>query len=226
MKNDDDISKTLEAKSDQLNAADLLGGPITVTITAYKIVNDEKQPVWLSIGLQQPDGKDKPWKPCKTVRRLLVAAWETPKVSEWVGRSVRLNRDASVVYSAKEVGGIRVEAASHLAKPFEMMLAEVRGKPKQFVIQPLKASPPKSQEQKKQTQQVDLRGSFKAMKDRWKSRQKDRGQTADIDSFSTFVNMATSGLVPAGQALNVPSYTEELIEKCVASISETMPEQF
>lgn len=62
-----DISDTIIARSDQLNAADLIGGPVTVTITKVS-KGDGEQPVSISY-----DGdKGKPFKPCKSVRRLLV----------------------------------------------------------------------------------------------------------------------------------------------------------
>lgn len=89
-----------------------------------------------------------------------------------------------------------------------------------------KTDAPVGAEKKSERPTGDLVATFKAMKDRWKSRRDDRGLTPDIDSFSAFVESATGGLVPAKQATNVPSYTEELIAKCVASINETMPEQF
>ena len=94
-----DISDTIIAKSDQLNAEDLIGGPITVTITGVKRTSDE-QPVSVEIS-----GGHKPWKPCKSMRRLLIMAWPDGAIKEggetkydptcWVGRSVTLMREAS-----------------------------------------------------------------------------------------------------------------------------------
>ena len=45
-----DITHTLEAKADQLNADDLIGGPITVQILDARLVSDPKQPVIIDIG--------------------------------------------------------------------------------------------------------------------------------------------------------------------------------
>ena len=66
-----DISDTIIAKSDQLNASDLIGGPITVTITGVKRFDSAEQPI--AISYEGDNGK--PFKPCKSVRRLLVGMW-------------------------------------------------------------------------------------------------------------------------------------------------------
>lgn len=215
-KSEKDVSDTIVAKSDQLNADDLVSGPIQVTITGVKRRSDE-QPISVEI-----TGGHRPWLPCKTMRRVLVSAWGKD-ATQWTGKSVILMRDPDVKWAGEKVGGIRVMAMSHIPKRLELALA-ASGKAKKLVtIEVLKTDAPKTQQTQAAT---DLRVPFTAMKDRWKSRREDRGLTPDIDSFSAFVDAATGGLVPAKQSTNVPSYTEELIAKCVASINETMPEQF
>lgn len=62
------------------------------------------------------------------------------------------------------------------------------------------------------------------MKSKWKGRREERGLSVDADQFRIFVEQATGGLVPAMNALNVPSFSAELIEKCVEHIRSTMPE--
>jgi hypothetical protein len=64
-----DLSKTIAPRSDQLNADDLIGGPRTITITGVKLVAED-QPV--AISFDNDEGK--PWKPCKSMRRVLVKA--------------------------------------------------------------------------------------------------------------------------------------------------------
>ena len=126
-----DISDTIKAKSDQLNAEDLIAGPITVTITGVKRTADE-QPLAIEIS-----GGHKPWMPCKTMRRLLIMAWPdcvippVPPATEptidprcWIGRSVTLVRDPSVKWAGDMVGGVRVAALSHIKAQFEVALAE------------------------------------------------------------------------------------------------------
>lgn len=139
-----DISDTIIAKSDQLNAEDLIGGPITVTITGVKRTSDE-QPVSVEIS-----GGHKPWKPCKSMRRLLIMAWPDGAIKEggetkydptcWVGRSVTLMRDPNVRWAGELVGGIRVSALSHIKAKFEVALAESKKKKKLVTVEKLDAS--------------------------------------------------------------------------------------
>jgi hypothetical protein len=85
-----DMTKTTEAKSDQLNAVDLTGAPKTITITDVKIPGGD-QPVIISY---ENDG-GKPYKPCKGMRRGLVAIWGKD-AEQYIGRSLTLviNPDA------------------------------------------------------------------------------------------------------------------------------------
>ena len=54
----DDITPFIQAKSDQLNADDLIGGPITARITNVRVTGGDQQPVTVEL-----DGGHKPWKP-------------------------------------------------------------------------------------------------------------------------------------------------------------------
>ena len=55
-----DFAESLSAKSDQLNADNLAGGPITVQITGARVARSEDQPLSLRLS-----GGHMPWKPCK-----------------------------------------------------------------------------------------------------------------------------------------------------------------
>ena len=131
-----DISETLLAKSDQLNAADL-AVPRILTITSEDTdVKRDQQPVWL----YYEGGENRPWKPCKTARRILAAVWKTTDTKDWVGRSVSVLCDPTVIYAGVEVGGVRPNAVSHIDAPVPVKFREGRGKPKTFLIQPLRMS--------------------------------------------------------------------------------------
>lgn len=127
---------TIQAKSDQLNAEDLIGGPRTVTVTRVRVSTSEDQPV--SIGFEGDDGK--PFKPCKTVRRLLVRVWGD-NADAYAGRSMTLYLDPSVKYGGMAVGGIRVSHVSDIEAPQKFFLTETRGKKAQITVHPLKAEP-------------------------------------------------------------------------------------
>ena len=130
-----DITTTLEAKSSQLNTDDLIAGARTITITKVSAGNAE-QPVAVSF---EGDG-GKPWYPCKSMRRVLVAAWGAD-ASQYVGRRVTLFRDPSVLYGGIAVGGIRVSHLSHLDGPLSIALTVTRQKRSPYKVQPLPAAP-------------------------------------------------------------------------------------
>jgi len=131
-----DITATLEAKSSQLNTDDLIAGAKTITITKISVGSPE-QPVAVSF---EDDG-GKPWYPCKSMRRVLVAAWGAD-ASHYVGRRVTLFRDPSVTYGGIQVGGIRVSHLSDLDGPLSIALTVTRQKRSPYKVQPLPASPP------------------------------------------------------------------------------------
>lgn len=125
---------TIEAKSDQLNAEDLIGGPRTVRVTKVKVSASEDQPVW--VHFEGDNGK--PFKPCKTVRRLLVRVWGDDSAA-YTGRSMTLYLDPEVKYGGMKVGGIRVSHVSHIDGPRKFFLSETRGKKKEHTVRPISA---------------------------------------------------------------------------------------
>ena len=104
-----DVRGTLEAKSDQLNATDIMGIDLVIRIRAVVVGGGKEQPVSVYF-----DGdNNRPWKPSKGMRRVLAAGWGWES-DNWIGKSVKLHFDASVKYAGKEVGGIRVKAMSDI----------------------------------------------------------------------------------------------------------------
>jgi hypothetical protein len=126
-----DIRHTLEAKSDQLNADDLIGGAIDVTIEAVDVRDSPDQPAF--VHLQGRPGR--PWKPCKGMRRLLAALWGT-ETDDWLGHRLRLYRDPEVTWGGEKTGGVRVSHAD-IPEPFRVAIAEKRGKKRMYEVLPL-----------------------------------------------------------------------------------------
>ena len=130
-----DISESLAANSSQQNYDEYLAGPKTVTVADVRQGTAE-QPV--EVHLVEFPGK--PFKPAKSVRRVLAAAWGTD-ASKWAGRRLTIYGDASVRYGGKEVGGLRVSHVSHIDKPITVALTVTRGKRAPFTVQPLPDAP-------------------------------------------------------------------------------------
>jgi len=122
---------TTAAKSDQVNAADLIGTTLTITITKASINSAENQPVTIWF-----DGSNKAYRPCKGARRVMMGLWGKPG-KHWIGRSLTLFRDPDVIYSGGVVGGIRISAASHIDGSKKITVPVSRGKVKTYHIQPL-----------------------------------------------------------------------------------------
>lgn len=127
-----DISDTIISNSDQLNADDIMSGTKTVTITGASRGTPE-QP--LNLDIKEFPGKQ--FRPSKTVRRILVAAWG-PDALQYIGKSMTIYRDPKVRWAGKEVGGIRISALSHIDKVLQLSLSESQGKSSQHTIAPLK----------------------------------------------------------------------------------------
>jgi hypothetical protein len=131
-----DLRGTIKPKSDQLNADDLIGGPVTIRITGVS-VGEGDQPVSISF---EGDG-GKPFKPGKSMRRVLVNLWG-PDGAVYVGRSLTLYRDEQVVFGGVEVGGIRISHMSHLQRETTMALTATKAKRKPFTVRPLVVEKP------------------------------------------------------------------------------------
>lgn len=118
-----DISRTIIPKSDQLNADQLLAGPITVTITHVTMVGGDEQPV--SVHYEGENGR--PYKPCKTMRKLLVHAWGAD-ASKWGGRCMTLFNEPEIKFGGEVVGGIRISHLSDIPSDIRVSLTSTRGK--------------------------------------------------------------------------------------------------
>ncbi len=126
----EELRTSIVADSEQLNADDLIVGPITVKITGVFITGDAKQPIAVEL-----EGH-KPFKPCKTMRRILIATY-TDEGEKWIGERMTLYRDPAVVYGGKTVGGVRISHLSGLTKPDTYNLASSRTKKQDITILPL-----------------------------------------------------------------------------------------
>lgn len=127
-----DMSSVIIPRSDQINAEDFIAGPRTFEIGSVDIRGGTEQPVSIQLV-----GEDRVWRPCKSMSRVLVAAWG-PDANAYRGRSVTLYRDAKVKWAGMEVGGIRVSHLSHIERDMVMALTATKGKRAPHTVKPLK----------------------------------------------------------------------------------------
>lgn len=128
-----DISDTLAAKVDQITFEDFRP-PIerVVTITGTNVKKGADQPV--SLELAEFPGR--PYKPGKSMRRVLAAIWGTDSAA-YIGRKLKLYGDPSVMFGGLAVGGIRIREMSHMEAPRDVVITVKQGMRKPYKVQPL-----------------------------------------------------------------------------------------
>lgn len=174
-----DISSTIKPKSTQLNADDLLAGPRTFTIESITRGSAE-QPV--NIYLVESPGR--PWKPSKSMRRVLVAAWGADS-DAYVGRYVTLYRNPEVKYAGEEVGGIEISHMTGIQKPLKLALTVTRGKKRSHTVQPLTAPEPTFTVPKLETEDE--------YRQHWLKRRDEGASRAELDA----IHAASNTTIPA-----------------------------
>lgn len=126
-----DMTSVIVAKSDQINADDLLGKTMTIVVKDVIIKGGQEQPVSIVF-----EGSDKVFRPCKSMSRVLVNAWGAD-AKQYVGRSMTLYRDPSVRWGGLEVGGIRISHLSDLESQMTMALTMTKASRKPYTVKPL-----------------------------------------------------------------------------------------
>lgn len=127
----EDLRGTIIPKSDQLNAEQLLNGDLTITVADVRMGTDD-QPVVIHY-----DGEEgHPYKPAKTMRKLLIFAWGEDG-RQWIGKSMTLYNDQAVRFGGMVVGGIRISHLSHIEREISLSLTATKGKKAQHTILPL-----------------------------------------------------------------------------------------
>lgn len=125
------LRDTIAPKSDQLNADDLIAGTITVKIMSVRRGSSD-QPVIVDI-----DGGRQPYKPCLSMRRVMIKAWGENGTA-WVGKSMVLYCDPSVKFGKVAMGGIRISHMSDIADILNIMLTTTRARRSNFRVEPLR----------------------------------------------------------------------------------------
>jgi hypothetical protein len=133
---DMNIREFLTIKSDRLNYENFIMGAKEFKISKLAKKTDqgkarlliyfeghEATPYWPSLGmikcLSSPDG------------------WGESPFSEWIGRSMTLFGEPTVVYAGKEIGGIQISHISHIKTEYSTKITLRRGMRIDFTIEPI-----------------------------------------------------------------------------------------
>lgn len=125
-----DLTESIAPRSDQVNADDLIGGPITYTIREVVPGKAEHPFDFMLVETNRA------YRPSKTMRRVIVAAWGSD-AKNYAGRRLTLYRDPTIKFGGQTVGGIRISHMSHIDGPVETLAQVTRGKREKFVVQPI-----------------------------------------------------------------------------------------
>jgi hypothetical protein len=147
-----DLTESIAPRSDQVNADDLVGGPITYTIR--EVVGGKAEAPFDFMLVET----DRAYRPSKTMRRVIVNAWGA-EAANYAGRRLTLYREPTIKFGGAVVGGIRISHMSHIDKACDVMLQVTRGKRERFVVQPLPDAPagPTAADVAASTDQAELR---------------------------------------------------------------------
>lgn len=162
-----DMTATIIPKSDQMNSDDLISGPRVLKIVKVSAdTSSPEQPIL--VHYEGDDGK--PYKPCKSMRRVMVAVWGADGAS-FVGRSLRVYRDPSVKWGGLEVGGIRISHMSDMDGPMTMALTATKQSRKPYTVKPLEDAPkgktPAAEYATEARAKIDGATDFKQLSEWW-----------------------------------------------------------
>ena len=130
---DIDLGPLTAAKVDRVTGDGLIAGPRTITITSVEAEVFEGKQI-ASLGFAGDDRM--PYKPCKTMLRLIAAVWG-PRTSQWVGKSMTLYRDPKVTFGADTPGGVRISHMSDMGGDAQIILTLKKGKKGVVSVKPL-----------------------------------------------------------------------------------------
>ena len=134
MMNKEELQQCAAAKSDQIDADNLIGGiTMDVTIKAVQRGPSNEQPLQLVL-----EETDKFYRPSKTYRRALIGCFGD-EPANWIGKRLRLVRNPDTMFGGVKVGGLEVSPAS-IAAPVGCMLSATRGKKAQVSIDVIPAA--------------------------------------------------------------------------------------
>lgn len=135
------LRDTIIPKSDQLNYDDVMAAPVTVVVTGMAL-GSEEQPVIVKIANDATGETMRDFKPCKTMRRVLIALWGD-KGKDWMGKRMTLTGDSAVTFGKDRVGGIRVSHVSGIQDPQSLLVTVSKARRSTITVKPL---PEKSQQ--------------------------------------------------------------------------------
>ncbi len=199
-----DLTQSIQPDSTQINAEDMLSGPMTVTIEKVTAGSSE-QPV--NVHLVELPGR--PYRPSKSMRRVMVGAWG-PEASNYTGRRMTLYRDPEVRFGGMAIGGIKISHLSHIDKPLRLALTVSRGKRAMHHIEPLAEA---ARPAEPTPEDVIAAGTEADLKELWK-------RTADGSPIRPLIRERVATLRAEQQPTTPPADPEHLSDEAFQAAAE------
>ena len=108
----------------------MIGGPVIVKVIEV-ISRGGDQPVSIRI-----DGGLQPFKPCLSMRRVLAKLWGVES-DNWIGKSMVLFNDPTVIWAGKPEGGIRISHLEGITKAEEVPVRSSKRAVTRYMVEPL-----------------------------------------------------------------------------------------
>ena len=153
------LSELSKPKSDQLNADDLLAGPITIRIREAVESNDPKQSLWI----YYHGDNGKPYKPSVGMRRAMAFIWGDPDVSQLAGKCLKLFNNPAIKFGSETTGGIQISHASHIPKALTFLLTVSKGRRVAYTVNPLESYETELATLKKAANLAELRAAWESV---------------------------------------------------------------
>ncbi len=136
------IDMAIEPKSDQTNYDDFLVGSKTITVTNVTSTGNKADAQPISVHYEGDNSK--PFKPCKSMRRVMVKIWGDDPAN-YTGKSMTLYGDPEVIFAGKKVGGIRISHMSDMNTDVDVPLSASKTKRVLYRVSPLKVEKTKTE---------------------------------------------------------------------------------
>jgi hypothetical protein len=128
-----DLSDTIEAKSDRINAADLMGADKVIVISEVIRYSENGTNKFY---LNYVGHNGRAYKPSLGMRRIIMTLWGKDG-TQYIGRSIKIFRDPTVIYAGKAAGGVVISAMTDIQSRATVVIPISKTKSVTYVIDKL-----------------------------------------------------------------------------------------
>jgi hypothetical protein len=128
-----DLSDTIEAQSDRINAADLMGADKIIVINEVVRYSESGTSKFY---LNYVGHNGRAYKPSLGMRRIIMTLWGKDG-TQYIGRSIKIFRDPTVIYAGKAAGGVVISAMTDIKSKATVVIPISKTKSVTYVIDKL-----------------------------------------------------------------------------------------